>query len=284
MSLQTIFGYLFLASGVVWAALLFKKLLTDKRPDEGGKPLSTMLITEGIVYFIATMGISDFLMNTIMFNRYKSEDTSRLPGTLMLSAMVPGSFMAYTYLKGSQPLQAVTLLTCTFGMLAGALIGGKLVENLDGAKIKKILGIALIFSMGALIAKMILSAGASGTAAGIGGIRLVIAAVCSFACGALNMVGVPAKPTLTALFLLLGLSPVCTLTLVLVMCGLTPIGAGIRFYSNGMYHRKTVLASLTAGTVTAVLGCMLMISLPALVLNILLLGVMLIAIITTFKK
>ena len=52
---------------------------------------------------------------------------------------------------------------------------------------------------------MIISAGASGTAAGISGIKLIIAAVCSIICGALNMVGVPAKPTLTALFLLLGL-------------------------------------------------------------------------------
>lgn len=284
MDLQTIFGYVFLAAGVIWAVMLFYKLFSDKRPDESGKPLGTMLITEGIVYFIATMGISDFLMNTIMFNRYQSEDTAKLPGTLMLSAMVPGSFMAYTYLKGSQPLEATTLLVCTFGMLAGALVGGKLVENLNGKLIKKILGVALIFSMGALIAKMIISAGASGTAAGISGIRLIIAAVCSIICGALNMVGVPAKPTLTALFLLLGLSPVCTLTLVLVMCGLTPIGAGLRFYSNGMYHRKTVLASLTAGTVTAVLGCMLMISLPSLVLNVLLLCVMLVAIVTTFKK
>ena len=98
------------------------------------------------------------------------------------------------------------------------------------------------------------------------------------------MMGVPCKPTLTALFLLLGLSPMCTLTLVLVMCGLSPIVGGVKFIKSGKYHKKTVLAAVLAGTVTAVGGCMLMITLPALALNIILLAVMLIAIVSMFRR
>ena len=97
------------------------------------------------------------------------------------------------------------------------------------------------------------------------------------------MMGVPCKPTLTALFLLLGLSPMCTLTLVLVMCGLSPVVGGAKFVKSGMYHKKTVLAAMTTGTVTAVIGCLIMITLPAMVLNIILLIVMLIAIISMLK-
>ncbi len=282
--MQEALGYVFLALGFVWAVVLLRTILKQKFNDEAGKPLSTMLITEAIVYFIATMGISDFLMNTIMFNRYRSDDASKLPGTVNLCAVVPGAIIAFTYLKTAEPIETATLVICTACMLAGTVFGGIFLTNIDGRKTKKIIGIALVFSMAALIVKMIVSAGTTGSASGISGVRLVIAIAVSLICGALNMMGIPCKPTLTALFLLLGLSPVCTLTLLLVMCGLSPIVGGVKFLRSGKYHRKTVLAATTAGTVTSVIGCLIMISLPAMVLNIILLCVMLIAIISLFKK
>ena len=276
-------GYVFLALGFVWAVVLLRAILKQKINDEPGKPLLTMAITEAVVYFIATMGISDFLMNTIMFNRYKSDDASKIPGTVNLCAVVPGTVIAFTYLKTAEPIETATLLICTACMLAGTVFAAIFLTNINGKTIKKIIGTALIFSMGALIVKMIVSAGTTGTAAGIHGVRLVIAITVCLICGALNMMGVPCKPTLTALFLLLGLSPMCTLTLVLVMCGLSPVVGGVKFVKSGMYHKKTVLAAMTTGTVTAVIGCLIMITLPAMVLNIILLIVMLIAIISMLK-
>ena len=91
--MQGILGYAFLTLGVIWAAVLLTTLLKQKQKfgDEPGKPLPVMLITESVVYFLATMGISDFLMNTIVFNRYKSGDTAELPGTVNLSTIVPGT-------------------------------------------------------------------------------------------------------------------------------------------------------------------------------------------------
>ena len=284
--MQGILGYTFLVLGVVWAAVLLTAVLKQRQrlADEPGKPLPVMFITEAAVYFLATMGISDFLMNTIVFNRYKSGDTELLPGTVNLCAIVPGTVIAFTYLQTAEPIEAATLIICTACMLAGTVFSAVFLTGIDGKKLKKIIGTALVFSMCALIVKMIVSAGTTGSASGISGVRLIIAVVVSLICGALNMMGVPCKPTLTALFLLLGLSPMCTLTLVLVMCGLSPIVGGVKFVRSGKYHKKTVLAATITGTVTAVVGCLVMISLPALALNIVLLCVMLIAIISMFKK
>lgn len=283
--MQGILGYAFLTLGVIWAAVLLTTLLKQKQKfgDEPGKPLPVMFITEAVVYFLATMGISDFLMNTIVFNRYKSGDTTELPGTVNLSTIVPGTVIAFTYLRTAEPIETATLIICTACMLAGTLFSAFFLTGIDGKKLKKVIGIALVFSMCALVVKMIVSAGTTGSASGLSGARLVIAVVVSLICGALNMMGVPCKPTLTALFLLLGLSPVCTLTLVLVMCGLSPAVGGVKFIRSGRYHKKTVLAATIAGTVTAVIGCLVMISLPALALNIVLLCVMLIAIISMFR-
>ena len=284
--MQGILGYVFLVLGAIWAAVLLTDILKkrEKLFSEPGKPLPVMFITEAAVYFLATMGISDFLMNTIVFNRYKSGDTELLPGTVNLCAIVPGTVIAFTYLQTAEPIEAATLIICTACMLAGTVFSAVFLTGIDGKKLKKIIGTALVFSMCALIVKMIVSAGTTGSASGISGVRLIIAVVVSLICGALNMMGVPCKPTLTALFLLLGLSPMCTLTLVLVMCGLSPIVGGVKFVRSGKYHKKTVLAATITGTVTAVIGCLVMISLPALALNIVLLCVMLIAIISMFKK
>ena len=284
--MQGILGTIFLTLCVIWAAVLLTTIWKQRQElgDQPGKSLPVMFITEAVVYFLATMGISDFLMNTIMFNRYKSGKTELLPGTLNLCAIVPGTVIAFTYLRTAEPIEAKTLIICTACMIAGAVFSAVFLTGMDGRKLKKIIGVALIFSMCALIVKMIVSAGTTGSDSGLSGVRLVIAVIVTLLCGVINLMGVPCKPTLTALFLLLGLSPVCTLTLVLVMCGLTPVVGGIKFIRSGMYHKRTVLAATTAGTVTAVIGCMVMRSLPALALNIVLLGVMLIAIISMFKK
>ena len=285
MKLQGILGTVFLALGAVWAAVLLTTILKQKQKlgEEAGKPLPVMFLTEAVIYFLATMGISDFLMNTIMFNRYRSGDTAELPGTVNLCAIVPGTVIAFTYLQTAEPIETATLVICTACMLVGTVFSAIFLTGIDGGKLKKIIGTALIVSMCALVVKMIVSAGTTGTASGLGGVRLIIAVVVSLICGALNMMGVPCKPTLTALFLLLGLSPVCTLTLVLVMCGLSPVVGGVKFIRSGRYHKKTVLAATVTGTVTAVIGCLVMISLPALVLNTVLLCVMLIAIISMFR-
>lgn len=286
MYMQSILGYIFLALGVVWAAALVTANLKCRQEaaNEPGKPLPVMFITEAAVYFLATMGISDFLMNTIVFNRYKSGDTTLLPGTVNLSAVVPGTVIAFTYLRTAEPIEAATLAVCTACMIAGTVFCALFLSGIDGKKLKKIIGIALMFSMFALVTKMIVSSGTTGSATALNGVRIGIAVVVSLFCGGLNVLGVPCKPTLTALFLLLGLSPVCTLTLVLVMCGLSPVVGGVKFIRSGMYHKRTVFAAATAGTVTAVIGCLVMISLPALVLNIVLLCVMVIAIISMFKR
>jgi uncharacterized membrane protein YfcA len=102
--------------------------------------------------------------------------------------------------------------------------------------------------------------------------------------GFINMAGVPCKPVAAALLLLLGLSPVATLTLTLVLGAVIPMSGGAAIVRAGLYNRKMVLAAMTAGSAAAVLGVMLAISLNQLILNILLLIVMLIAVISIFRK
>ena len=89
---------------------------------------------------------------------------------------------------------------------------------------------------------------------------------------------------LIAMFLLLGLSPLHTLTLLLVMCCIGPFGGAVPVLKSGNYHQKLACAAVLGGSLGAVLGSLLAISLPAALLNILLLAVMLIAIVSIFRE
>ena len=92
------------------------------------------------------------------------------------------------------------------------------------------------------------------------------------------------KPAGTAMFLLLGLSPIATLTIVLVMASIGPMGGALAIIKSRNYHQKLSLAAVSGGTVGAILGTIFTVSIGATTLNIILLAVMLIAIYSLFKK
>ena len=74
------------------------------------------------------------------------------------------------------------------------------------------------------------------------------------------------------------------IVLTLVLGAINPMSGGVSIVKAGLYNRKMVLAAMTAGSAAAVLGVMLAISMDQLLLNILLIIVMLVAVISIFKK
>ena len=285
MTIQKIFGGLFLLCGLIYAFVMGRELFQNR---EGlRKAPGDLKVLSGLefgVFFLCTIGVSDFLLNTLIIRKLKLADDRDVPSCLIASTIVPGAFIAFSYLRAENSVDALTLILFMLFLAAGAAVGGRAVSRLDGAAIKKLMGVALICSMAALIIKMILSAGATGSAVGLRGAKLVVMCAACVGIGFINMAGVPCKPIAAALLLLLGLSPVATLTLTLVLGIIIPVSGGVSIVKAGRYNRKMVLAAMTAGSVAAVLGVMLAISMNQLLLNILLLGVMLLAVISTFRS
>ena len=284
MSIQKILGILLLLIGAVYGVVILADNMRKKeifRSESGHFPF--LCILEGLVYFCATMGISDFLLNTLVFRHLHLGDDRKLPGTLCAACLVPGAVIACFLLQAENPVELRTLIPCAAAITAGSVFGSRFVGSLDGKVIKKALGYALIASMAVLVIRILLTRGTPGTLSGLNGVKLIFAVVFSFFWGAVNMLGVPMKPAGTAMFLLLGVSPLNTLTLVLVMCCIGPFGGGIPVLKMGNYQRKQVCAAVTAGVFGAVLGSVFALSLNAMLLNIILLAVMLIAVISVFK-
>ena len=285
MNIPRITGILFLLCGMIYAYVLGRDLIKNREAYENSPgDLKTLGVLEFIVFFLCTVGVSDFLLNTLIVRKLRLSDDKGLPSCLIASTLVPGAILSFSYLQAENSADSLTLILFMLCLAVGAFFGGKVINRLDGETIKKIMGIALLFSMAALIFRMVVSASATGSAVALRGGKLLIMCIGCLGMGFINMSGVPCKPISAALLLLLGMSPVAALTLMILVGSITPMSGGVAIVKAGLYNRKMLLAAMTAGSVAAIIGVILAISMNQLLLNILLIIVMLIAVISIFKK
>ena len=282
---QKILGCVLLSIGLIYGAVLVRSCVKDKEGVVSAKGKFRFLAPlEFVVFVIASLGVSDYLLNTLATSHFRLTRDEELPGTLICSGVVPGSIFAFSMLRADNPVDMVTLAFCSVAVIIGSFIGSGIVQRMDGKLIKKIMCGALVVSLVFVVIKIIVSAGATGTAVGVRGVKLGLAAFLCLLTGIVNRFGIPMKPTWTAIFLLLGFSPMATLTMILIIGSLTPISGGISVVKSGLYQKKIVLSALTFGSLGAIVGTALAISIPALVLNVVLIAVMLIAIVSMMRS
>ena len=279
MSVQRIIGLLLLCAGFLFGGYILIdtiKRRTQVKEEAGSFPL--LCLIEVGIYFAATFGISDFLLHTLTIQTFHLTDGRKLPGTLVAACLLPGAVISFFLLGTKQPVSLTTLLPCCLSFITGTFVGVRIVGGMNEIILRKAMIIALIGSLAALILRIIIGGGAPGTRTGLPFPHLVIAVVTVFFLGAINMLGVPAKPAATALFLILGLSPLTALTVVLVMCGMGPFGGGVEILKNDRYHHKLACAAVITGSLGAVIGCLFTVSVSAGLLNVILIGVLLLAV------
>ena len=281
---QKIAGFTLLAIGILFGILVLARAVRQREEmrQEAGD-IRLIALIEAAIYFIATLGLSDYLMHTLEIRGLKLADDRRIPGTLVAAAVTPGAVMACFLLQSGRPAGARTIVLCAVSMILGSVTGGRIIGRIDGTKIRKFMGIALIGSLIALLIKMLVSRTAAGVLLELTGWKLVLAVLFSFLWGNLNMLGVPMKPAGTAVFLILGLSPVAVLTLTLVMGCTGPMGGAPVVYRRGDYLQKVTVMAVTAGSAGAVLGGIFAVTVNAAVLNILMLLMLVIAIVSMLR-
>ena len=198
------------------------------------------------------------------------------PQVVLMELILPGleGMGLLEHLRNGEPLGFATLFLCMAAIAAGSFAGARVMTSLSGETIRKIMGIAMLLSMGALVLKMVVSAGTVGTASSLTSWQLGIALPVVFFLGFINMFGVPMKPPAIALFLLLGMSPMSTLTLMLVLGVISPMVGGIRVMRSGMYQQKIALAGASFGLLGALLGTAFTVTLDATALSVILLIIM----------
>ncbi|MBQ2161208.1 MAG: hypothetical protein II444_05180 [Firmicutes bacterium] len=285
MALQYIIGTLFLAAGIIYAVYILKDAITDKAAFNAQPGnLKVIMIAETIVYFFCTIGISDFVMNTITIRRLKLAEPETLPYCLITAGIVPGAFISVLYMRNAGAMDNLTLLVFIICLAVGSFLGSRAVGQMKGETIRRAMVALLSLSVLVLIARMVMTQGAANTEVALRGAKLVIMALTTLVFGFTNMLGIPAKPFLTTALLLLGLSPIATLALILGAVPISVVTGGINVVRRKRYNKKHAVSAVTAGCAAAFVGCMLAISLNAAALNVILIAVIIVAIISLIKK
>ena len=93
-------GNCYINGGLVYAIVLIRDLFRNRaalRQAPGDwKVLSAV---EFIVFFLCTIGVSDFLLNTLVIKKLRLADDKSLPSCLIASTIVPGALIAFSYLR-----------------------------------------------------------------------------------------------------------------------------------------------------------------------------------------
>ena len=284
MSIRMAIGILFLGSSVVYGIYMARSILTDRAWLQAAPGhLGAVMGLETLIYFLCTIGVSDFLLNTILCRRMHLAEAEAQPDCNIAASIVPSGIIAFLYLRHGDAVDGKLLAVFIVCMIAGALIGSRAVGRMEGERIRRAMVVFLCVTLLCLIVRMILSQGAAPTATSLGGGKLAILAAEAFCAGFINMLGIPAKPLTATVALLLGLSPVTTLAVTLGAIPMSCVAGGINVVPRKKYNPKLILSAMTAGSVAAVIGCLLAISINAAVLNVLLLVVIAVAILSLIK-
>ena len=283
ISLKTIMEIMICLFVVIYGFLIILDAIRLGLRDQKGSFIGQGLV-EAFVSFCASMGFSDFVLCISFWKKFDWMDDKTIPPTLFAACIVPDSILGFYFIRTAESVNAGMLALIVAVCCTGTYIGSHFVQKLDGNIIKKVMRIALILSIGALIIKLIVSNGEPGTLTSLSTGKMLICLPIVFGLGFVNTFGVPVKPATAPLFLLLGLSPITTLTLVLSLGVFGPASACIKIFKNKTYHRKIALAGMTFGAIGALLGCLFTITLKPIVLTILFIVMIIIAIISLGKQ
>ena len=151
--IETVLGVLIILYGTVYALFLLRAVWKD-RANAAEEPGTfwKVSVCEAVVYFFTTMGVPDFILNTTVFQKCRWVDDRRLPGTLVAAAVFPSALIAFSYLcRGTGGLDMTTTLLCAAAIAAGSLMGARVMTALPAEVIRKIMAIAMLASMGAMV-------------------------------------------------------------------------------------------------------------------------------------
>ena len=277
---------------IIWSALLLlacwfswffiKDFLTHKNNLENVSWIKTSLIGF-VVNFFDVLGIGAFAPQTALLRFTHQTKDKLIPGTMNVANTLPVLIQAIIFIKIIEvgPLTLITMLvSATAGAVAGAGIISKLPEN----KIRLIIAIALLVTAGFMTANSLHWIQGGGTAIGLDGKKLVIAAAVNFILGALMTAGIGLYAPCMALVFMLGLSPKVAFPIMMGSCAFLMPPASFKFIREGAYNRKAALGMAIPGMVAVLIAAFIVKSLPIEKLRVIVIGVIVYTSATMFAE
>ncbi|HEL1541394.1 MULTISPECIES: sulfite exporter TauE/SafE family protein [Streptococcus] len=247
MSFKDILLLLVIVVNAYFAVVFIKDLILHKN-EVMSEEASTVALpfSSAIIFFLSTVGISDFAISTSLYPKLNWTSVKKLPGTLNTQCTIPVAVMALAYITKIE-VSITTLIVCIVSQMVGSYFGAKFAVKLPAEKLKVSIGIGMI------VAALIIFGGKFGLLPGGGnateltGIKLVVAAVALAIFGALNNIGIGSYALTMITVYLLGLNPAVAFPIMMGAATFSvPVGS-VQFVKSGEYSRKITLFTSTFG-------------------------------------
>jgi uncharacterized membrane protein YfcA len=231
-----------------------KDLIKNKKElkKESGNNLF-LAISSPIIFFFSSFGISDFAISTIVYRKKKLLSDKLLPGTLNTQCVLPVAAMALAFISVIE-VDIATLLVCIIAQVIGAYFGPRFVVKLSARTIRLFIGTGLVVATLFILAGKLNFIPTGGTAIGLSGVHLAIAAISLCLFGALNNIGIGSyAPTMVTIYAL-GMNPAVAFPIMMGACTFSVSIGSMQFIKYGQYSRKITLFTSTFGVLGVLLA------------------------------
>lgn len=249
-----ILSIVILLVAVLFFAVQVMDLLRHKQETKAEHaPCIPLIFIEALTWFLGTFGVSDGAINIVAYRGLHVTDTRKLPGTMLVGAMVPLAVMSVSYLNAVL-FSVQTLLVLVIVQAIGGFVGASLVKKLPIQSVRLIMALALLATAGVILARTYLFHVEGGEALGLTGVRLIVAAVLLSLTEALTMMGFGNTTPNICILLALGVSPLSVYSIVMTANAAGCLMGCVRFIKDGTYVRKAALIEAAAGLIGVLLA------------------------------
>jgi uncharacterized membrane protein YfcA len=253
----------------VMTALFGAYFLSDayrKRKCFSAKPWAAFGATGFVTNFLDTLGIGSFAQQTAVFKLFRLVDDRIIPGTMNVGNTFPTVAEALVFMS-AVPVEPLTLVSMSLAAPAGSVLGAGIVARLSRRRIQLGMGFGLGVVAVTMLGGLLRWWPMGGEAIGLAGWKLGLAAVLSFAFGALQTIGVGFYAPCMAIVYALGMHPRTAFPIMMTATAMLMAAGSARFVKEDAYDRKAALGLAAAGVLGVFLAAWVVRALPLTVIK-----------------
>lgn len=281
---------IFLAVLMLAYLFVFLKDVWENREEiqSDGALKNTINVLQGLITnFLDALGIGSFAPQTIIYKTFKLvQDDSYIPGTLNVANTIPVMFQGFIFLTIVE-VEPVTLVVLVITSIIGGIIGARMASNLPVKKMQFVIA-------GALGITAILMAlrqtgtldllGQGNTALGLSGITLILASIGTFFCGIGQSIGVGFYAPCMAIVYFAGMDPLVAFPIMMASCAAVMPMSSITYIKTNKYEKLMSIIIMISGVIGVSIAAFVVKNINKDTLVWLVIAVVTIASITTFKQ
>ena len=262
LALQILFGVLVAGTGIGLVVDIAKNRM-DELKGATGKQWGAAFAVGIIANFLDTLGCGSYAPSTFMYKIFKQIDDIDIPGTLNVGNTFPVIFEAFIFTASVEcdPVFLWIMYACAaVGSFGFATVVTKWPRN----KIRYALGSAMVLLAIIMICSNLGVGpfGIVGTATGLTGWKLIVAAVLNILWGALMDIGFGLYAPCMATCLLLGVNATACFPVFMGSCACLMPASSIEFIKTHRYDVPHTLGNMIGGCIGVFIAWKLVTELP----------------------